>query len=70
MLRAIDIAWIEHLELMDYARGSVGLRSYGQKEPIIEYRRESSTLFKDFWERVNTIVVNNIDKMVLEKKKV
>ena len=52
ILRGIDIAWIKHLEVMDYARSSVGLRSYGQKEPLIEYKNEASRLFGQFWSEV------------------
>ena len=70
ILKAIDISWIEHLELMDYARGSVNLRSYGQKEPIIEYKKEAAELFKDFWYRVDTIVSNNVEKLGVEEHKV
>ena len=43
---------MEHLELMDYARSSANLRSYGQREPLMEYRRESMRLFRDFWDCV------------------
>ena len=49
ILRSIDLAWMEHLELMDYARGSASLRSYGQREPLMEYRKEGSQLFSGFW---------------------
>ena len=52
LLRSIDITWIEHLELMDYARGSANLRSYGQREPLAEYRKEGNRLFSTFWEHV------------------
>ena len=48
-LRSIDLAWMEHLELMDYARSSAGLRSYGQREPLMEYRKEGNQLFSGFW---------------------
>ena len=61
VLRSIDLAWIEHLELMDYAKGSVNLRSYGQKEPLAEYKRESSKLFNGFWDYVKETVQKNID---------
>ena len=49
VLRSIDLAWMEHLELMDYARSSAGLRSYGQREPLMEYRKEGNQLFSGFW---------------------
>ena len=52
VLRSIDVAWMEHLELMDYARSSTGLRSYGQREPLAEYKKEGDRLFSGFWEYV------------------
>ena len=46
-LQTIDMLWVEHLEMMDYLRGSVNLRAYGQRDPLIEYRREGLILFKE-----------------------
>jgi preprotein translocase subunit SecA len=47
MLQVYDILWVEHLEVMQYARSSVGLRAYGQQDPLIEYRKEGNRLFKE-----------------------
>jgi len=47
ILRALDIHWMEHLETMDYLRSSVNLRAYGQREPLVEYKKEGLRLFKD-----------------------
>ena len=47
ILRAMDIHWMEHLDTMDYLRSSVNLRAYGQRDPIIEYKKEALRLFKD-----------------------
>ena len=55
VLRNIDLAWMEHLELMDYARSSAGLRSYGQREPLMEYRKEGNQLFSGFWQYVREL---------------
>ncbi|MFH0803600.1 MAG: preprotein translocase subunit SecA [Candidatus Tagabacteria bacterium] len=46
LLRIIDMLWIEHLETMEYMRSSVGLRAYGQRDPLVEYKNEGSRLFK------------------------
>ena len=48
MLYSMDIHWQEHLEMMDYARSSASLRAYGQREPLIEYKKEGLRLYKDF----------------------
>ncbi len=49
-LQVTDLLWVEHLELMNYTRSSVNLRAYGQRDPLIEYRKESNRLFKEMQE--------------------
>lgn len=51
-LQAIDTLWVEHLEAMDYMRGSVNLRAYGQRDPLIEYKKEGLRLFREMQESV------------------
>ena len=46
LLRVIDMLWVDHLETMEYMRSSVGLRAYGQRDPLVEYKNEGSRLFK------------------------
>ena len=46
-LQATDMLWVEHLELMEYTRGSVNLRAYGQRDPLVEYKREGLRLFTE-----------------------
>jgi preprotein translocase subunit SecA len=50
LLQTLDLLWVEHLESMEYLRGSVNLRAYGQRDPLTEYRREGTRLFKDLEE--------------------
>lgn len=47
LLRSIDMFWIDHLEMMDYLRSSVHLRAYGQRDPLVEYKKEGLRLFKE-----------------------
>jgi preprotein translocase subunit SecA len=47
MLQTIDMFWVEHLEIMDYMRSSVNLRAYGQRDPLVEYKKEGLRLFKE-----------------------
>ena len=47
VLQVIDLFWVEHLEAMEYLRGSVRLRAYGQRDPLVEYRREGLRIFKE-----------------------
>lgn len=46
LLQAYDLFWIEHLETMEHLRSSVNLRSYGGRDPFIEFRKEGLTLFR------------------------
>ena len=52
VMQAIDMLWMEHLETMEYLRSSVSLRAYGQRDPLIEYRRESLRLFRELEARL------------------
>ncbi len=47
ILRTIDLFWVDHLEMMDYLRSSVNLRAYGQRDPLVEYKREGLRFFHD-----------------------
>ena len=47
LLQTIDMFWIDHLEVMEYMRSSVGLRAYGQQDPLVEYKNEALRLFKE-----------------------
>ena len=47
MLYLIDSKWIEHLQSMDYLKEGIGLRAYGQKDPLMEYKREAYEMFND-----------------------
>ncbi|MCR4311570.1 MAG: preprotein translocase subunit SecA [Candidatus Taylorbacteria bacterium] len=60
MLQAIDMFWIDHLELMDYTRSSVNLRAYGQRDPLVEYKREGLRLFRE----MEDATINQIAKLI------
>ena len=47
LLQTIDMFWVEHLEVMDHTRSSVNLRAYGQRDPLVEYKKEGLRLFKE-----------------------
>jgi preprotein translocase subunit SecA len=52
ILTVIDNRWRDHLLEMDYLKEGIGLRSYGQHDPLIEYKHESFHLFKDMIEEI------------------
>lgn len=47
MLHMIDTKWIEHLQAMEYLKEGINLRAYGQKDPLIEYRKEAFEMFNE-----------------------
>lgn len=53
MMNILDNKWKEHLLNMDHLRDSVGLRGYGQKDPLIEYKKESYRLFVNMLSKIN-----------------
>lgn len=57
LLGSYDALWIGHLEAMDYLRSSVNLRSYGGRDPFIEYRKEGLNLFRRFEESLRATVL-------------
>ena len=57
MLQVIDMFWVEHLELMDYTRSSVNLRAYGQRDPLVEYKKEGLRLFREMQEAINNKIL-------------
>ncbi|HEV8543667.1 MAG TPA: SEC-C metal-binding domain-containing protein, partial [Verrucomicrobiae bacterium] len=60
ILSAIDKLWQEHLYGMDTLRNSIGLRAYGQRDPLIEYKAEAFTLFEELMVNIKTEICRNI----------
>jgi preprotein translocase subunit SecA len=58
MLQAIDMFWVEHLEVMDYTRSSVNLRAYGQRDPLVEYKKEGLRLFREMQAATDAQILN------------
>jgi preprotein translocase subunit SecA len=52
MLNVIDGQWKDHLLSMDHLKEGIGLRGYGQKDPLVEYKKESFQLFQDMMDRI------------------
>ncbi|HVM76891.1 MAG TPA: preprotein translocase subunit SecA [Candidatus Paceibacterota bacterium] len=64
MLGILDMLWMTNLEDLDAVQESVGLRAYGQRDPLVEYRQESSRLFKAFWNNFDAWIFMNIFKLL------
>ena len=63
LLGILDMLWMTHLEDLEALSESVGLRAYGQRDPLVEYRHEASSLFKGFWRNFNGLVFANVFKL-------
>mgnify|MGYP006408968779 CR=1 FL=1 len=62
MIRTIDNLWVEHLEAIEHLRTGIGLRGYGQRDPLIEYKKESFNLFEQLLSEIQNQVVHAIFK--------
>lgn len=60
LLQTIDYLWVEHLEAMEYLRSSVNLRAYGQRDPLVEYKKEGLKLFQTMEDAYNQHVMQTI----------
>ena len=57
MLKIVDQKWMDHIDNMDELKKGIGLRGYGQKDPVVQYRIEGSEMFDDMIEDIRTDVV-------------
>lgn len=68
MLQAIDTQWKDHLLAMDHLKEGIGLRGYGQKDPLVEYKKEGFDIFVDMGERIKAEVVDRLFKIQIAKE--
>ncbi len=63
LLRSIDTLWIEHLETIDQLRRGIGLRGYGQRDPLVEYKKEAFKMYSELNALIQKQVVYSIYKV-------
>ena len=63
MLYVIDTAWKDHLLAMDHLKEGIGLRGYGQRDPLTEYKKESFMMFGLMKERIEDEIIMNLWRM-------
>ncbi len=68
LLQVVDAQWKDHLLAMDHLKEGIGLRGYGQKDPLIEYKREGFDLFNDMAVRIKADAVERLFKIQLVKE--
>ena len=67
-IQTLDMNWRSHLQYLEQLRQVIGLRSYGQKDPLIEYKKEAFSLFENLLEKIkfdSLIILNNLS--IIEK---
>ncbi|MCL5289663.1 MAG: SEC-C metal-binding domain-containing protein, partial [Firmicutes bacterium] len=65
LLRLVDEKWMDHLDAMDQLREGIGLRAYGQKDPVIEYKFEAYEMFNNMIANIQDDVVRYIFRVNL-----
>ena len=63
LLETVDFAWKIHLQNLDHLKEGINLRSYGQKNPLIEYKNEAFAEFKNMMQQIKWDIVNGVFKM-------
>ncbi|MEJ5166187.1 MAG: preprotein translocase subunit SecA [Thermoanaerobaculia bacterium] len=59
MLRILDYQWKDHLLALDHLKEGIGMRAYGQRDPLVEYKKESFLLFESMMDRIEEGIVLN-----------
>lgn len=65
LLRVVDSKWMDHLDAMDQLRTGIGLRAYGQKDPLVEYKFEAYNMFQEMIDAIQEDVVRYLYKVRL-----
>jgi preprotein translocase subunit SecA len=67
MLRMIDWQWMEYLTQMEQFREGIGLRAYGQRDPLVEYKNEAFEMFNELRERIEGSIVAQIFRVSVQR---
>ena len=60
MLNIIDAQWKDHLLSLDHLKQGIGLVGYGQKDPLVEYKKQSFDLFQEMLDRIDTTTIRSL----------
>ncbi|MGB9716279.1 MAG: preprotein translocase subunit SecA [Thermodesulfovibrionales bacterium] len=67
-LQVVDTQWKDHLLAMDHLKEGIGLRGYGQRDPLVEYKKEAFEMFSEMTERISTEVLSRLFKIQVQKQ--
>ena len=69
LLQVLDQQWKEHLQALEQLRQSIGLRAYGQKDPLNEYKREAFILFEQMLQNLRTVITSVLSHLEVKEEK-
>lgn len=69
-LRTIDMLWVNHIDALTHVREGIGLRGYGQKDPLVEYKNEAYRMFQTLMGAIRNDIVNTFFKVSIQKQPV
>ena len=69
LLQVLDQQWKEHLQALEQLRQSIGLRAYGQKDPLNEYKREAFILFEQMLQNLRTVITSVLSHLEIQQEK-
>ncbi|HXJ47979.1 MAG TPA: SEC-C metal-binding domain-containing protein, partial [Candidatus Acidoferrum sp.] len=67
MLQTIDWQWMEYLTQMEHFREGIGLRAYGQRDPLVEYKNEAFEMFNELRDRIQASIVARIFRVQVQR---
>jgi preprotein translocase subunit SecA len=67
-LQVVDNQWKDHLLAMDHLKEGIGLRGYGQRDPLVEYKREAFEMFADMTERIKREVLTRVYRIQIRSE--
>jgi len=68
LLNVVDSQWKDHLLAMDHLKEGIGLRGYGQRDPLVEYKKEAFQMFGELQERINRETLTRLFKIQIKKE--
>ncbi len=68
LLQSIDMFWVDHLDAIDYLRRGIGLQGYGQRDPLVEYKKEAYRMWSELLVTIDKYVANTIFKIQIAQE--
>ncbi len=68
-LQVVDRLWMDHIDALDVMRSGIGLRSYGQRDPLVEFKNEAFRMFEELKQLIQHYIVDNLLRLVRNELK-